>query len=58
MTRRGLRVLGAQGPLAAGYVLDTQILPDEQAGTAEQELLAAEHQAALPEAFRALPPGC
>jgi RNA polymerase sigma factor (sigma-70 family) len=59
VTRREcLRVLRAQGPLAAGYVLDAETLSDEQAGTAEQELLAAERQAALLEAFQALPPCC
>jgi RNA polymerase sigma factor (sigma-70 family) len=47
----------ARGPLAAGYVLDAGTLPDEQARTAEQELLAAERQAALREAFGDLPPG-
>ena len=59
MTRREcLRVLRAvRGPLAAGYVLDAETIPDEQAGTAEQELLAAERHAALREAFRDLPPG-
>jgi hypothetical protein len=46
----------ARGPLAAGYVLDADALPDEQAGTTEQELLAAEQQAALRQAFRDLPP--
>ena len=49
-------VRGARGPLAAGYVLDAEILPDEQARTAEQELLAAERHAALREAFLDLPP--
>jgi len=41
VTRREcLRVLGpARGPLAAGYVLDAETIPDERAGTAEQELL-------------------
>jgi RNA polymerase sigma factor (sigma-70 family) len=58
VTRREcLRVLGAvQGPLAAGYVMDAETILDEQAGTAEQELLAAERHAALREAFRDLPP--
>ena len=52
-----LRVVrAARGPLAAGYVLDAEILPDEQARTAEQELLAAERHAALREAFLDLPP--
>jgi RNA polymerase sigma factor (sigma-70 family) len=57
VTRREcLRVLGAaRGPLAGGYVMDVEILPDEQAGLAEQELLAAERHAALREALRDLP---
>ena len=37
-------------------MLDAETLPDDQAGTAEQELLAAERQAALREAFLDLPP--
>jgi RNA polymerase sigma factor (sigma-70 family) len=58
VTRREcLRVLrAARGPLAAGYGLDAEFLPDEQAGTAEQELLLAERHAALREAFLDLPP--
>ena len=58
VTRREcLRVLGAaRGPLTAGYVLDAQTIPDEPAGTDEQELLAAERRAALREAVGALPP--
>jgi RNA polymerase sigma factor (sigma-70 family) len=56
--RECLRVLrAARGPRAAGYVLDAELLPDEQAGTADQELLAAERHAALRQAFAALPPG-
>jgi RNA polymerase sigma factor (sigma-70 family) len=55
--RECLRVLRAtRGPLAAGYVLDAEILPDERAGTVEQEVLEAERHAALREAFQALPP--
>ena len=55
--RECLRVLrAAREPLAAGYRLDAQILPAEQARTAEQELLVAERHAALREAFLALPP--
>lgn len=54
--RECLRVLRAGRPLAAGCVLDAETLPDDQAGTAEQELLAAERQAALREAFLDLPP--
>jgi RNA polymerase sigma factor (sigma-70 family) len=53
------RVLRAgRGPLAAGYVPDAETSPDQQAGMAEQELLAAERQAALREAFTRLPPRC
>ena len=55
--RECLRLLRAGRPLAAGCVLDAETLPDDQAGTAEQELLAAERQAALREAFLDLPPG-
>ena len=44
------------GTAAAGHVPDAEIIPDEQAGTAEQELLAAERHAALREAFTQLPP--
>ena len=55
--RECLRVLrAARGPLASGYALDAETLPDEQAGTAEHELLAAERNAALREALRDLPP--
>jgi RNA polymerase sigma factor (sigma-70 family) len=55
--RECLRVLRTtQGPLA-GYALDTETLPDRQAGTVEQELLAAERHAAVREAFATLPPG-
>jgi RNA polymerase sigma factor (sigma-70 family) len=58
VTRREcLRVLGAaRGRLAAGYVMDAEIIADEQSGTADQELLAAERHAALREAFAALAP--
>jgi RNA polymerase sigma factor (sigma-70 family) len=57
VTRREcLRVLSAaRGPLASGYVMDVEILPDEQPGMAEQELLAAERHAALREALQDLP---
>jgi RNA polymerase sigma factor (sigma-70 family) len=57
VTRREcLRVLGAaRGPLAVGHVTDALTIPDERAGTAEQELLAAERHAALREAVRDLP---
>ena len=55
--RECLRVLReTRAPLAAGYVPDADNLPDEQAGTAEKELLVAERHAALREAFMDLPP--
>ncbi len=54
--RECLRVLSsAQGPHATVDALDVERLPDQRAGTAEQELLAAERQAALREAFSQLP---
>ncbi len=58
VTRREcLRIVrAASGPGAAGYELDAETIPDEQASTGEQELLAAERHAALREAFAALPP--
>ncbi len=40
-----------------GYVLDAENIPDEQSVTAEHELLLAERNAALREAFTRLPPG-
>jgi len=59
-TRRecGRVLRAARGPLAAGYRLDAERLPDEQAATAEQELLAAERHVALREAFGDLPADC
>jgi RNA polymerase sigma factor (sigma-70 family) len=48
-------VRAARGPQAAGQLLDESI-PDKQAKTAEQELLAAERHAALREAFTCLSP--
>jgi len=45
----------AQGLLAAGYVLDAEILPDEHGETADEELLVAERHAALRAAFADLP---
>ena len=55
--RECLRLLGAaRGPLADGYVVDAEAVPDEQARTAEEELLTAERHAALREAFWDLPP--
>ena len=53
--RECLRILrAARVPLTAEYRLDAELLPDEQAGTAEHELLVAESHAALHEAFLAL----
>lgn len=37
---------------------DADLLPDEQAGTTEQEVLMAERHAALREALTRLPPDC
>ncbi len=48
-------IRAARGPQAAGQLLDESI-PDTQARTAEQELLAAERHAALREAFTCLSP--
>jgi RNA polymerase sigma factor (sigma-70 family) len=45
----------ARGPRDARHVLDVESIPDAQAPTAEQELLAAERHAALREAFTRLP---
>jgi len=56
--RECLRVLrAARGPLAAGYALDPETISDESAGAAEQEVLAAERDDALREAWQDLPPG-
>jgi RNA polymerase sigma factor (sigma-70 family) len=55
--RECLRVVrAARGLLTAGYVPDAENLPDEQAATAEHELLVAEQHAALREAFKDLMP--
>jgi RNA polymerase sigma factor (sigma-70 family) len=58
VTRREcLRVLrAARGPRAAGCGLDVSVIPDYEACTAEQELLAAERNTALCEALGDLPP--
>jgi RNA polymerase sigma factor (sigma-70 family) len=53
---RVLRAAG--GPPAFEQVLGVESIADTQTATAEQELLAAERQAALREAFTRLPPGC
>jgi RNA polymerase sigma factor (sigma-70 family) len=51
---RVVRMARASRPV--GYVLDVENLRDELSGTAEQEVLEAERQAALRQAFRALDP--
>ncbi len=57
--RECCRVLrAAHRPPGAGQVLDAENIPDEQTATAEQELLQAERNATLREAFTRLPPGC
>ena len=57
-TRRecGRLVRAARGPHTALYSLDAETIADEQAGTAEQDLFAAERHAALRQAFADLPP--
>jgi RNA polymerase sigma factor (sigma-70 family) len=53
------RVLrAARKPQTGWYVLDAEDIADEQAVTAEEELLQAERHAALREAFTYLPPSC
>ena len=56
-TRRecGRVLRAAHGPHAARYTPNVEDIADEQTGTAEQELLAAERHAALHEAFLQLP---
>ena len=53
---RVMRAAQRQGAL--GHSLDAQDIPDKQAGMAEHELLMAERNAALREAFTDLPPDC
>ena len=50
------RLGAARGPLADGYVVDAEAVPDEQMRIAEEEVLAAERHAVLREAFRDLAP--
>ena len=51
------RVLrAARGPDNARSAVDAETVPDERAGTVEQDLLVAERHAALREAFADLPP--
>jgi DNA-directed RNA polymerase specialized sigma24 family protein len=59
-TRRecGRALRAARGPLAAGYVPDAATITHQQAGMADQDLPAAELQAALREAFTRLLPCC
>jgi RNA polymerase sigma factor (sigma-70 family) len=59
-TRRecGRVLRAAHGPHAAEYVLDAENIPDDQAKTIEQALLAAERHAALREALAHLPSCC
>jgi len=59
-TRRecGRLARAAHGPHAVVYALDVESMADEQSDTAEQEVLAAERQAALREAYTQLPPDC
>ena len=56
--RECFRVQRAAGRLSAGrQVLDAENIPDEQAAAADHELLVAERNGALREAFSRLPPG-
>ena len=48
----------AHRPQAAGKALAAETIPDDQTGNAELELLLAERQATLREAFIGLPPFC
>jgi RNA polymerase sigma factor (sigma-70 family) len=53
------RVLrAARRPQTGWYVPDAEDIADEQAVTADEELLQAERHAALREAFTCLPPSC
>jgi len=56
--RECIRVLRTRRPHPAGYVPDASDVPDDQSATAEQELLAAERDAALREALARLPASC
>jgi RNA polymerase sigma factor (sigma-70 family) len=44
-----------RGPQAAGYAVDAETIPDDQAQMAEQQVLVSERHAALREAFAHLP---
>ncbi len=57
--RECIRVLhSARAAHPPGYVLDDANIPDKHAVLAEDELLTAERQAALREAYTHLPPRC
>jgi RNA polymerase sigma factor (sigma-70 family) len=56
--RECIRVLRTRRPQQAWYVPDAGDVPDDQSGTAQQELLAAERDAALREALARLPAYC
>lgn len=56
--RECIRVLRTRWPQPAGYVPDAGDVPDDQSGTVEQELLAAERDAALRDALARLPAYC
>jgi RNA polymerase sigma factor (sigma-70 family) len=56
--RECLRVLRTRRPQLPGYVPDVGDVRDDQSGTAEQELLVAERDAALREALARLPASC
>jgi RNA polymerase sigma factor (sigma-70 family) len=56
--RECIRLLRTRRPQPAGYVPDVGDVPDDQSGMAEQELLAAEREAALREALARLPAYC
>jgi RNA polymerase sigma factor (sigma-70 family) len=56
--RECIRVLRTRRPHPAGYVPGASEVPDDQSAAAEQELLAAERDAALREALARLPAYC
>jgi RNA polymerase sigma factor (sigma-70 family) len=56
--RECIRFLRTRRPQPARYVPDVGDVLDDQSGTAKQELLAAEHHAALREALARLPEHC
>jgi RNA polymerase sigma factor (sigma-70 family) len=56
--RECIRVPRTRRPQPAGYMPGAGDVPDDQSGTAKQELLAAERDAALREALARLPASC